>query len=412
MAPRDRTNGRAADHEDWVLTQANSLGDASRPASWADGALFFGLSALAGMAGGMLALGGADESLLLRHGFLLDFYAVPLALLGGCGRWLLPARLGIGGPVFPGCDRVCWVMLALSVMLMSPVGSFISSHDALYMGVALLLWAAGLFGLALGTVVTVLEERPGRFGDLSLFVWSQLLGAMALVIVCPLIAAEVTHDLARATPSSAIWQHLLTQCRAPMTALALVLSFGTACEALPPLRAGRALPLLLAVMALPGPVLWAHDYLEGAAYPFWSEIVFGALPALTFVAVLCRDMWGKRVELEPFALWAIGALLLGSAGWAFRLFQSGLEDFHSAVLFGAVFAGLGGCYMWMRRVMGLDAPRWFEVGHVLLAALGTVCTLWGSPVLGQFGAELTSLAVLIVMPLVAWVAFSHVRERA
>lgn len=400
------TQYRGRDEEDKVLTQARRSTDASQPTRWADGALYFGLAMMAGLAGGALAFlisrhgSDAHQSVnALIHGYLLELFVIPVALLGGLGRWLIPARLDVRGMATPRLDRGSWVVLTAAAFLLALGDRLGPVAIALSLG----LWSVGAVGMASGTIITVLNERHTTFRDLSLFIWSQLLASCTVILSAPLLAGALTRPLLHGFVSTQLLAQLLGAFHLPLLGLALVSAFGAAADNL--WRRNRAaqpvIVALCAVIAVGGPLLWAHDLLTGGGSSAWLEIVTLAAPAIGVMALWCRLLWRESFAFTWPAIWSCGALLLLSAGWGLRLMPAGDAAAHSAVLFGAMFAVFAGYYSWLQTTSRLHIPRWFGLLHFSLCAIGTVCSLWPLVTLNRVGEGAMGLSLLCVLPLSA-----------
>lgn len=374
----------------------------SQPTQWADGAFFLGLALLCGLIGGTLgfvvsATGADSQALPLRHGILLDMFVMPVALLGGIGRWLLPARMSGGQMTLPALDRFSAVMLAVGAVL---AGCGPVTPNGLV--VALLSWCAGLGGLAASTILTVLEDRPGRFRELPVFVWSQCLGAAMVVLVTPVIAGLLTNMLIQRSATFASLETLLEFCRSPMLVLSLVLSLGLVGAALrqddrtvSPYLVGA-----LSALATVAPLAWTHGVLhhDGAITARIMPFAI-ALPALLAGGLWCVTFWRERLDTSSALLWACGALVLCMAGSVSLLTGASASAAHSAALFGAVFAVFAGYYAWFDRVEALPVPRVMGFCHFLLAAGGVALLVAPGAAHGAAGNVLLGAALIYVLPL-------------
>lgn len=374
----------------------------SQPTRWADGAFFLGLALLCGLIGGTLgfavsATGTEDAALPLRHGILLDMFVMPVALLGGIGRWLLPARMSGGQMTLPSLDRFSAVMLAAGALL---VGCGPATPNGL--ALALLSWCVGLCGLAASTIVTVLEDRPGRFRELPVFVWSQCLGAAMLVLVTPVIAGLLTNMLIHQSATFVSLETLLEACRAPMLVLSLMLSLGLVGAALrqDDRTVSPYLVAALSALATIAPLAWVHGVLHHDGAAAARIIPFAiAIPALIAGGLWCVTFWRERLDTRSALLWACGALVLCMAGCVSLLTGASATAVHSAALFGAVFAVFAGYYAWLDRVEALSVPRVLGICHFFVAAGGVALLIAPGATHGAAGNMLLGVALIYVLPL-------------
>lgn len=402
------------------MTQTQSSSVASRPTQWADGALFFALAIIAGLAGGLLGLfsephAGVSEPIAFRHGVLLDYFVVPVALLGGVGRWMLPRSIGARAMALPALDRICALgFLAAIIMLVAGGAHLAPVMDRVMIGVALAVWAVAMFTLSLGTIVTVLEERRGGFRALSTFVWSQLLAASVMILTTPLMLAEVTRFLLRGGAPEGAFTALLTAFHFPILAVTLILALGTTAPGVASIaltsghdegEAGRmALPVtaLFAIVAVIGPLLWAHDFLHHTTPSFTVEIFSLALPSMGIVALICARLWSSRIVSSPVVWWSVGTLVFCSAGWGFRFALPSMGVDHAAVLFGALFAVFAGFYAWLDSQAGHPVPFAFALMHEAVFSTGAMMMIMPGQVFFEAGEIVMALALLFVPALIVW----------
>ncbi|WP_152548736.1 heme-copper oxidase family protein [Kozakia baliensis] len=369
-----------------------------------DGPLFLGLALLAGFAGGLMAFltphsaAGWSET-GLRHGLLLDFFVIAPAFLGGLGRLLLPAQLKRSSMALPGFDHAGIALLATGLALL------LSSEwlGATCLLLAVLAWAGGMFAVSIGTIASVLEDRPDRFRALSPFVWSQFLTASAFIVVLPVLAAGVVRIGLGAMPAEAALDRLLHVFRVPELALSILPALGIAADMI--FRRDRNVPALLtgimALMSLGTAIVWTHGVINGVRDFVPLEIFGVAVPTLVLIAAFCFSLWSVRSSASLPLFWSFGALLLFSAGWLLRILPQGQTDLHSAALFGAIFALFGGCYRWLQEAQNNAVPRWVGMVHQQITALGVVCSFLPMAGLHHFGEAVMGVSLLCAIPL-AW----------
>ncbi|RUT26682.1 hypothetical protein C0V97_05065 [Asaia sp. W19] len=353
----------------------------------ADGAAFLGLALFCGLAGGFLGLVSQEAGPFhaLAHGLLLDLFVLIPAFLGGMGRLVLPGELNSLPSLMIRFDRIAFAALFAGA-LCAICGA--RSPDA-FIG-ALFLWVVGIVLLASSTIVKCLECRMVRFRDLSPFAWSQLLASLGLIVVAPVLLAGLVHDLVAGHAVFTTVQYWLGKVQSPVLALVIQLALGAIANlvAFHSTRLKISVPLAMAIPALGVPVVWAH----GITVPGLDNAVLlalgVALPCFAIMGMICVSLWRRSFAPSIAFAWSFPALLLLSTGWVLGLLPAPPEAFHSAMLFGAVFALFGCYYRWQEQDLAIAAPLW--LGRIHLIAMG--------------------LSVLAMMPLFPLV--KHVGEAA
>ncbi|GAB6853773.1 hypothetical protein JCM15831A_07970 [Asaia astilbis] len=364
----------------------------------ADGAAFLGLSLVCGLAGGFL---GAISPALspfhaLSHGLLLDLYVLIPAFLGGMGRLVLPGELTTTPSLMARFDRFAFLSLLL--------GAFFAVSGAweprVFIG-SLALWCAGTTLLALSTIVKCLECRVVRFRDLSPFTWSQLLASLGLIVVTPVLLAGLVHDLAAGHASFSTVQYWLGRIQIPVLALVIQLALGAIANLVSfhSTRLKISLPLFLAVPSLGVPVVWAHGITVPGLDDAWVLALGVALPSSGVMAMICAALWRRHYELTAALSWSFPALLLLSAGWVLSLFPVHPAAFHSAMLFGAVFALFGCYYRWQEQFPALAVPHWLGRVHLVAMGVSVLAMMPFLPLLrygGEFGMIVSLFCVAVL----------------
>ncbi|MDI6651758.1 cbb3-type cytochrome c oxidase subunit I [Gluconobacter japonicus] len=354
------------------------------------GTSFILLALFAGLLGGSLALPFLQThptaGLAFCHGILMAFFVICPAALGGFGQWLLPAELGTDRTTLPAFSLAGFGFLSSGVVLL-PLQPLL----------ALALWAVGVLALAVDIITTFLEGRTRLFRKLSPLAWSMLATASGVTIVAPTLAAVVTHMLINDAPDSAA-QDLIGMLHLPETALMLTPALGLVCHLLMPRPdtngfSGRVAPYVFGCMAVLGPLCWMDSLFGGMSGLSQSSLVALTqfLPSFVLVATLCVDVWKQKRALDGTTLWALGSLVLFSAGWIAEFMPGHALD-HTAAAFGGVMALCGGFYAWMMRLLPDHIPAPLSRLHAGLTFVGALCSL--TPVLMPVGEGLMGLSLL------------------
>gem|GEM_PF-1296881 len=333
----------------------------------ADGAAFLALSLFCGLAGGFL--GAVSQSAgpfhALSHGLLLDLFVLVPAFLGGMGRLVLPGELTTLPSLMLRFDRAAFLFLLTGALC-----AISGARAPVAFAAAFGLWGCGAILLALSTIVKCLECRVVRFRDLSPFAWSQLLASLGLVVVAPVVMAGLLHDLIAGHSVFFSVQYWLGKLQVPVLALVVQLALGAVANLVSfhSTRLKVMLPLLMAVPGLGVPVVWAHGVTVPGLADDWLLGLGVALPSSSIIGLICVALWRQSFALNAALSWSFPALLLLSAGWVLSFLSTRPEAFHSAMLFGAVFALFGCYYRWQEQFPAMAAPHW--LGRVHLVSMG------------------------------------------
>ncbi|MFT8523163.1 cbb3-type cytochrome c oxidase subunit I [Gluconobacter oxydans] len=334
------------------------------------GTSFILLALFAGLLGGSLALPilqtHPTSGQAFCHGILMTFFVMCPAALGGFGQWLLPSALGTDRTVLRGLTMAGFGFLSSGVVLL-PVLPF----------VALLLWSVGILAVAIDVITTCLEGRTCRFRDMSPLAWSLLATACSVVLVAPVLAAVVTRGMMDGITTTALIETL----HLPETALMLTPALGLVASALLARSSSggaswTVAPYVFGVMGIGGPLLWMDGLYGSLPAGVTASLVFVTqiVPSVVLIGALCRDVWQQKRDLDGAALWAIGSILLFTAGWLSDWLPGHSGD-HTAVAFGGIMALCGGFYAWVEMLLPRRIPVMMSRGHAGLMLGGAFCSI-------------------------------------
>ncbi|GCE91716.1 cytochrome c oxidase subunit I [Komagataeibacter diospyri] len=390
------------------------------------GMLYLVMAIVAGMVGGLLAVGlqvgllpqtltdawaggdiaGAAGRIGRRHGMMMVFFCALPALFGGFGNWFVPLLLRARALAFPRMALAGWGLVATSfVAVLAGLSPAVPAQVSL---LALVAWCLGMLLQAINMVATVLNMGPmgQRLRDMPIFVWAQGLTAMMAVMVMPVLAGGLTRIVMAGGDMSGQIDGLLHVFAGPEIALLLLPSIGIVSQIIEtfshaPLQMPRVVLGALVVMSVGGGSVWVHDLLHGglaqmAAPAAIVQLGLIVLPVLAVLVAWARTVRAGRVRASVPMEWAAGFVALLLAGSGMSLLPGGMADVHAATLYAAVFALFAGFYYWVGKMMGHVAPVGASRVHFGLTVGGTILSLMAfhGP-LGVIGAVLMGLSVVV-----------------
>lgn len=388
-------SGSQERNKERVLLHSSTSRPGAAIAFRTDGAAFLGLALFCGLAGGFLGLVAqkAGPYHALSHGLLLDLFVLVPAFIGGMGRLVLPGELT---PLPLGMLRLG--RAAFLVILAGAVCALCGAQLPQAFVASLSLWCVGSLMLAVMTIVQCLECRTVRFRALTPFAWSQLLASLGLVIFAPVLLAGLMHDVMAGHPALEVAQYWLGRAQMPVLALVVTLALG-AVASLVAFRSERSritLPIMMTVPTVGVTIVWAHGVVVPGLPEGWTLALGVAAPTLAIMGMICASLWRRSFTMSYALSWSVPALVLLSAGWVLGFFPTRPEAFHSAMMFGGVFALCGCYYRWQADLPQLAVPPVLCRVHLVSMGVALLAMVPAEPLLQRIGEAGMTTALICV----------------